>query len=528
MVVGRSSGAAARAVAAIGAWSAAGAIAALWLPLRSTLDLSLGGLGFTSVTLRLDAVAVVFGLVIVIPVAGLLTLQDCSWQEAAVAAIGMAAAMLAIEAGDVVLTAFAGCTAATLAVIGLGIEDLDAPRPAWALLLAAWLALAWAGVQLQVTSGTAGFAVVPVSAMTTPVFLLIAFAAVAGSGLYPWRGWATRVWSRPSLRAAAVAVAMLQPLGLYLLFRAYEMGNGRYPQPMLNIGLAVWGVLVAFGAAARAQAAATRRDHIAEVLPGLAGFALVFAAVGSPLGLVAALIVLAAAALLVVSLPLLSEAAGPSSLLVVAAGAGMPAGLAFGGLLLGFDAAFEAGGAFGLIGLAGVVTWLLAAAAAARSVRLPSGLEQRTATARPRVVAVLAALALAAGPALGLVFAAGAAAAGDVVQANGAAAGALNIVTVSTVLPAVTLLGPLLVFGAIALVLARPAPHGAGPEAHQGLFRITVPPVLTRTVAALRSATVPSQYRSLVNPRALEAAAAGGTPLLWLASLVALCIAVTR
>src|SRR5207302_2882656 len=212
-----------------------------------------------------------------------------------------------------------------------------------------------------------------------------------------------------------------------LLFRAYEMGNGRYPQQWLNVALATWGALVAFGAAARAQSAGTRRDYMAEVLPGLAGFALLFVAVGSPLGLVAALIVVAAAAVLLVSLPLLADAAGPPSLLVVAAGAGMPAGLAFGGLLLGFDAAFEAGGAFGLIGLAGVATWLLSAAAAARSVRLPSG--STSAVAHPRIAAVLAAIALAAGPALGLVFVVGAAAAGDVVETGGPTPGTISIVT---------------------------------------------------------------------------------------------------
>src|SRR5438270_12750930 len=154
VIAGRLSDGAGRAAAAAGAWAAAASIIALWVPLRSTLDLSLGGLGFAALALRLDAVAVVFALVILIPVAALLTLQACSWQESAVASLGLAAAILAAEAGGVVLTAFADCSAATLAVTALNIEDLDAARPAWAVLLAAWLALAWAGVQLQVTGGT--------------------------------------------------------------------------------------------------------------------------------------------------------------------------------------------------------------------------------------------------------------------------------------------------------------------------------------------------------------------------------------
>jgi hypothetical protein len=44
----------------------------------------------------------------------------------------------------------------------------------------------------------------------------------------------------------------------------------------------------------------------------------------------------------------------------------------------------------------------------------------------------------------------------------------------------------------------------------------------------LRGVAVPAQYRSLVDLRALEAAATGGGPLLWLAALVALAFAVTR
>jgi len=39
---------------------------------------------------------------------------------------------------------------------------------------------------------------------------------------------------------------------------------------------------------------------------------------------------------------------------------------------------------------------------------------------------------------------------------------------------------------------------------------------------------VPDQYRSIVNLRGLEKAAAGGRPVLWLATLVALAFAVNR
>ncbi len=41
----------------------------------------------------------------------------------------------------------------------------------------------------------------------------------------------------------------------------------------------------------------------------------------------------------------------------------------------------------------------------------------------------------------------------------------------------------------------------------------------------LRTWTIPEQYQSLFDPAALERLAAGGRPALWLASLVALAVA---
>ena len=230
---------------------------------------------------------------------------------------------------------------ATFVVILLGVEDRTAPRPSWAILLGAWLGVAWAGVFLQVQGGTAEYDAVPVAALTTPVMVLLAVSAVVASGLYPWRAWPTRLWLRPSLRDAGIAAILLPPLGLYLLVRAYEMGDGRYPQTLINIALATWGVLVALGAAVRGQAAATRRDYLAETLPGLAGFALMSVAVGSSLGVVAAVILLASIAIAGACLPLLPDRGGAASLLVTASAAGVPPSLAFGGRLLGLDAAFE-------------------------------------------------------------------------------------------------------------------------------------------------------------------------------------------
>src|SRR5487761_1062144 len=242
-----------RAIVGAGAWGALLLLFLLWLPVRSTEELTLGPLGFgAGLDLRLDGVAFAFGVVVLVPSAVLLSLQPRTWQESTVAALGVAAALLGVEAGSVLLTALAGGTAATLAVIHLDIEDIRAPRPPWGALLAAWLALSWAGAILQVVGGTAVYAAVPVSALTVPVFSLLALAALMASGLFPWRGWPAQLWARPSLRAAGMAVATLYPLGFYLLVRAYEMGDGSYPRPILGVLLACLGVLASLGGAVRA------------------------------------------------------------------------------------------------------------------------------------------------------------------------------------------------------------------------------------------------------------------------------------
>jgi len=246
-----------RIVLGVGSAAAIVVLIALWVPVRSSQELNLGQLGSGApFDLRLDAVGFAFTLMILVPAAILLTLQPRPWQEATVAMLALAAAVLAVEAGGMLLTAIAGGAAATLVVIQLDVEDPKAPRPPWGLLLAAWLALSWAGAILQVRGGTAVYAAVPVSALTVAVFMLIAAAAVIASGLFPWRGWASQLWGRPGLRAAGIAVATLYPLGFYLLVRGYEIGDGRYPTFSMNAILAALGVLVAFGAAARSQAAA--------------------------------------------------------------------------------------------------------------------------------------------------------------------------------------------------------------------------------------------------------------------------------
>jgi hypothetical protein len=519
-----------RVAAAAGAWSPIVALLAVWVPVRSSLELTLGPLGFgSSFDLRIDGVTVAFALMMAAPVGVLLTFQPRPWPQAALSLLALAAAVAAVEGGGVVLTAIAGGTAATLAAVLLDTEDPRAPRPSWAMLLAGWLGLSWVGVILQVGGGTAVYSAVPVASVTGPVFSVLAASAILVSSLFPWRTWPAALWSRPSLRAAGVTVATLYPLGFYVLVRAYELGGGRYPHPLFNVVLAVIGIAVALAAAARAQAAPTRREFFGEVVPGAGGFALTAIAIGTPLGLAAGLILLMTATALVAALALLPDAAGIASLVAVAATVGLPPGITFAARVVGIEATFEAGDLLGLIGIAGAVAWVTWMAGGARAIGLPGGRGHPLEETAPRVSLVISVLALVAGPALAAVEVVYAdPVASEVMQASaGALAGGLtNVVTVSSVLPAVTLFVPLLLFGVAAYLLAGVST--VRPQARPALFMSPAAGWAARARLAVRSATVPEQYRSIFSLRAFEAVIAGDNPLVWLGALVALGFAVTR
>ncbi len=518
-----------RIVLAAGSWAAILVLVALWTPVRSTQDLNLGQLGFSPLDLRLDAVGFVFALMVIVPAAILLTMQPRAWQEGTVAALGLAAAVLAVEAGGVLLTALAGGAAATLAVIQLDVEDPRASRPPWGMLLAAWLALSWVGTILQVRGGTALYQAVPVSALTVPVFALLALAALMASGLFFWRGWPAQLWGRPALRASGMAVATLYPLGFYLLVRGYELGYGHFPQFWLQAVLASAGVLVAFGAAVRGQAAATRREYLGEVIPGLGGFALMGISLGTPLGLVAGLATLGVAAVLSACIPLLPDRAGAASLVTIAAAAGLLPGLAFGVRVIGLEASFEAGNLLGLLGIAGAAAWIVSIIAAIRAIGLPAGHGHPEKETAPRAAMALAAATFVAGPALGLVLAIFAVPAqADVMPPSpGVPIGSpSSVVTVSTVLPALALFTPVLLLALAAYIAAGPVT--LRPEPRPALLPLPLAQIAGRLREQLRGASVPAQYRSLFDLRALEAAATQGGPLLWLAALVALALAVAR
>jgi hypothetical protein len=189
--------------------------------------------------------------------------------------------------------------------------------------------------------------------------------------------------------------------------------------------------------------------------------------------------------------------------------------------------------------------------AAARAVGLPAGRGHPAMETFPRTAMALAAALLVAGAGLPVVvtwFALPAQA--DVMtRSAGLGGGLVSVATIQTDLPALTLFTPLLLLGALAYGItgvfgvqrsARrvPALPGAADQkaasparsapARPPLFIVSGLDAPKRWLDAVRRAAVPDQYRSIVNPRALEKAAAGGRPVLWLAALVALAYAVNR
>lgn len=519
-----------RPAAAVGAWASVAALFAVWIPIRSSLELVLGQLGYGSaLDLRLDAVSFAFGLMIAVPAAVLLTLQPRPWPDAAVALLGLAASLAAVASGGVVLTAIAGGTAATVAVVLLDTEDPDAQRPSWGLLLAGWLGLALVGVILQVGGGTAVYSALPVALVTPPLFTLLAASAVLVSGLLPWRSWPAQLWTRPSLRASGVTVAILFPLGFYLLIRMYEVGDGHYPATVFNVLLSVLGLAVALSAAARAQGATTRREFLAEVVPGFGGFALSSIALGSPLGLASGTVLIAAASALIACLALLPDRAGIESLVAIAAAVGLPPGVTFAARILGIEAAFEAGDFLGFIGLATAAAWAVWVVAGARAIGLPGGRGHPAEETFPLASMVIALLMLVAGPALALLqagFANPVAAEVMRSQATALGGGFISVVTTSSLLPVVTLFTPLLLIAVVVYFATNT--RAIHTQARPALFTLPKLELAERMRAAFRNATVPEEYRSIFNLRELESAAARGNPIVWLVALVALGFAVTR
>lgn len=523
-----------RPLVAASAWLALASLCLVWFAARGSVELAgpqlLPGARFT---LRLDAVSFAFGLCVLLPAALLLTFQRRGWRESGAAALTTAAALLATLAGGILTTSLFWGTAATLLLVQLRADHERATEVYWPALVGGWLALVWAGVALDITSGTAVYTAVPVTAMTSAIFLLVAAAALLGSGLLPWRPWTSEIWDRPRLYVGSLAVAVLFPIGFYLLVRAYAAGGGRWPSPWLNATLAVAGALVALAAAARAQAAPTRRAFLAEAVPGLGGFALLAFALGTPTGITAGVLTVLTASVLAALLPLLPETGSPllAAILVVLV-AGAPPAATFGARALTVEAGIEVGDGWAFLGVAAALAWLLTFAGGARALRLPVRGRGGEPGGSAAGAGLAAGILLAGGAGLGVVISricVPATAEVIGVPPGSIGGGSAAVLTTAGAWAAVALGLPLLLLAVVPALAGRRAPAA-------GVAADSPPPLLTapwtdrparfgRRLAALR---VPDEYRSLFNPRAIEAAMGRGQPLLWALLLIALAVAVNR
>jgi hypothetical protein len=107
-------------------------------------------------------------------------------------------------------------------------------------------------------------------------------------------------------------------------------------------------------------------------------------------------------------------------------------------------------------------------------------------------------------------------------------------VTASGSWAAFTLGGPLLLLAALVALLSRPAwrrwpgrPAALRPPPPP-FFRLPAVRLARGRAGAPSGLRLPDQYRSLMDPSALEAAVTGSRPWLWGAITLALIIAVTR
>jgi formate hydrogenlyase subunit 3/multisubunit Na+/H+ antiporter MnhD subunit len=540
-----------RPAAAAGSWLALVALVAAWFAGgRAAQDLTAAfRVAGAPLVLRLDALTVYLWLVVLAPVALLLTFQRRSGVQAALAALAAASALATLAAGSVVMTAFGVATSAGLVLVMLRQEELTATRMYWAALTGAWLLLAWTAVLLQATGGTSAYGAVPVTALHVPILVLLAGAAVLCSGLLPWRGWVSDVWSRQRLEAGTLAVAVLVPVGFSPLVRAYGLGAGQLPSQQLNVALTALGALVALGAAVRAQAAPSRRAFLAEAVPLGGGVVLLSLGLGTPLGMVAGLVGLAGLGAAAGLAPLSADGRGPLVAAAVAVLVGVPPAVVFGGWLLAVQAAVEAGPAAGFAGLVAGAAWVVAIAAAARWARLPATAPGTEPAPSPRGVAAGLAVALAAGVGLTALLALLAIpAAAEVMPPTGRlarpavsaadilGAGTLSVSTASGGWASPLLGGPLVFIGLAGAVILRAVrrrtagvrdPHDTAGSPPEPLFRVPFAGVSGRAVERVRSLRFPEQYRSLFRPSQLQRAGAG-PPWFWVLVTAALAFAVTR
>src|SRR5215467_7841939 len=221
-----------RQVVATAAWLALAALAGAWLAAgRGSSEFAPGmTAGVIPVRLRVDAVIVLFQMAVLVPAALLLTFQRRTPGEATIAALATAAALACLDGGSLLWTAIGLGVCTSLLLIHLYREEPRVSTQFWVVQTVAWLLLVWTAVLLQSAGGTSVYGAIPVTALRLPAFAVMTVAALLCSGLVPWRSWVTEAWTRRRLEAGTLAIALVVPLGLYPLVRAYGMGAGNWPR----------------------------------------------------------------------------------------------------------------------------------------------------------------------------------------------------------------------------------------------------------------------------------------------------------
>jgi hypothetical protein len=359
-----------RVVASFFVWAALVALVATWVPQRTPLDLTVGELGAgIRFTVRLDAVSFAFGLFGLVPAALLLTFLRVP--SPPLALLAAAASLFTLEAGGLILAAAGWGAALLLTAMLLQAGGEAKPMTTRLRDQGALLLLLWAAAAIYSRAGTDQYAAIPVSALAPEVFALVAVASLLASGLVPWKSWPASLSARLKPETAGPATALLFFTGFYFLVRMYQVGGGRYPSAYFNYLLVAAGAACVIGATLRAQAASSRREYLGETLPITGGFALLALALGSPLGVAAAVATLAIGSLFCALIPLVPEDAltAPGMLLLVLS-VGLPPTAVFGTRLLDIQAAVENNELTGYLALATAAAWVVGIAAAARAVRL--------------------------------------------------------------------------------------------------------------------------------------------------------------
>ncbi len=480
------------------AWAAAAALAAIWAATRGSLELNPLALGAgLQLSMRLDAIAFACSLAVLVAGAGLLTLRP---GERWTLLPAMAAAVLAVNASDLVLTA----AAAGVALLFVVEASNGAERVLWPLW-AAVVMLAWAGVSLQVVGGTAGYGAAPPAALNAGIAGLVLLAAIGLVGALPaGRGWPPVAW------------IVMPPIGFCLLLRVFTLGSGRLPHPALGAGLALAGLLAWAVAGWRAASAAGWRELLAEGLPATAGVGVLAAGAGVQLGAVAAVFALFATAFLAVLASVATQRRRSDSLAVAAVVAGLPPGLGFVASLLAVQALLESDQPIDVLILPAALAWLLWLFAALRGVSLPPAGGAAPRWLAPGLGGVSALIGIAAGP-LAAGIAQPAAVAADLGRQGPRLAAALaGLEPASGGWPAL-LLGGLLVVAALAVAAA------AG-GARLPAFSEPLPPLLPRPPLRVPAWRLPR----LPGLQAAESVLSGRRPLFWAVLIAVLAVLVTR